>query len=388
MNRTKISRIAFLLLCTILLQTGCEMGRSSFGTALPAEPLYLVTGGNFHHHNRNNALYIIDPANWQVVRRIRLPRKTFQPMIARDPSGRIWIGLGEDENLLVFSPTGRQLKKLKTCFSPISGTYFANGRAFVVCSLYGFTGQVDVFDLDTFELLKSIELVGVDPTKPDYLAIQGSGATNGKYVVVGGHMGDSTAPSYDGPLAIATIINSTTMEIEEQIILERTSLSDIFVHNDIFYIQNKNVNEYSGIEEEALLALQVPENIVTRYPLPHFAAEHGAITEQQLFSYHTTRNWSQEPYYALTQINLDTKEIESLAFGTREDRGDPERTIADISVMDMEIIKGELILLTITPHGLTHFDPQTGKATQLLEIDNNSLDNEIVSTMLWASESE
>lgn len=384
MNRTKISHITFLLLCTILVQAGCGMSSPSLSTALPDEPLYVVSGGNFHHHNRNNALYIVDPANWQIVRRIRLPRKTFQPTIARDPSGRIWIGLGEDENLLVFSPTGRQEKKLKTCFSPIGGTYFANGRAFVVCSLFGFTAQVDVFDLDTFELIKSIELVGIDPTNPDYLAIPGSGATNGEYVVVGGGIGNSTVPSLEGPLAIATIINSTTMEIEEQMILERTSLSDIFVHDDIFYIQNNNAKEYSGIEEEALLALQVPENTVTRYPLPHYAAKRGAIMEHQLFSYHTTWNWSQEPYDALTQINLDTKEIKSLAFEILEDREKSGLTISDIQIMDMDIIHDELILLTTRPHGLAHFDPQTGKATQLLEIDNN----EKVSTMLWASESE
>lgn len=367
----------FNLLVTVLLTVlmGCSFTSLVTQPSMPEEPLYVLAGGNFHHENLDNALYIVDPTEWHIVRRIGLPPGAYEPTLARDPSGRIWIGLGPQEQLLIFSPIGEQIKTLETCENPTGGVYFANNRAFVVCGKRGFTGVIDVFDLDSFELIKSIELLGIDPENPDYLVIPNSGIASTDYVLVTGRIASTSARTLQEPLTIITFINTRTIEIEEQKILEQTIPSDVFLNQGRFYIQNANTKIYPGIEQKTLIEIE-PRNTLKHKPLPYFSANQGSIHKMFLYNYHNTYGWSEQPWTALTRINLDTGETEKLWRETQND----ENKILPLSVMDMEIIYGKIIFLCTLPQGLIHFDPQSGTATHLLKIP------ELLSDMLWVEE--
>lgn len=363
---------SLILLSIINMLIGCSFTSSFMQVPMPQEPLYVLAGGNFHHDNLDNALYIVDPTVWRVVRRIGLPPGAFELTLARDPSGRIWIGLGPREQLLIFSSTGQYLKTLETCENPTGGVYFADGQAFVVCNKRGFTGTVDVFDLESFALLKSIELLGIDQTNPDYLVIPNSGAASKDYVLVAGRVASTSAQTLQAPLTLITFINTQTLNIEKQKILERTIPGDVFVNNKKFYLQNETTKDYPGSEKQALIIIE-PTRSEEYLSLPHFSASQGSIDKTFLYSYHNTYGWSEQPWTALTRTNLETGTAENLWY----ERQSEENKVLPSSVVDMEIVRGEIILLCTFPQGLVRFDPQTGTATHLLEIP------ELVSDMLW-----
>lgn len=377
-------RLQFLvaMIALAFFLSGCQVQGTQIPALwrpLPDRPLYALRGGWYYSDNFNNALFIIDPESWSVVRRTHLPR-ALSPQIDQDPQGRLWIGLGataslfpDAKGMLVFSPGGRRLAKLDTCDDPITGVEFTDDKAYVICALNGFSARIDVFDLRTFEKIDSMPLdaTGVGSSKYT-LARSGGTALIDHYILIDG------SPEYidwgvNIETSVLTLIDTTHMQIADQTdAIPGVRLREILPYQNKFYGLNavREEEKFNSAETSLFVIEPGPPMKIARRPLALTNAMHGKIDGDLLYILHSgTRSWplfdgeTGEPlgyeregifypytestnWQALSTYNLQNDEAELLWFLEAKDP-----SVSDIdnpypNASDMTIIDGEIILIS------------------------------------------
>src|SRR5437879_4063368 len=111
-----------------VLAAGCLLAQGRAGQrtgAVPPHPGYVLPRYTVSGVFSGNALTLFDPASMSVVKRVGLPR-TWAKNFARDPQGRVWIGLSgdmqrTDRRVQVYSPDGRLTATLSVGGGPEAG---------------------------------------------------------------------------------------------------------------------------------------------------------------------------------------------------------------------------------------------------------------------------
>ena len=140
----------------------------------PKNPGYLrATDDDF------GKLIIFDADTFQIYRTIDMPRAWTGDThrLERDEDGRIWIGFSQwyttgwwpkRSEVWVFSAEGDlELVMEEPCRTPEAGIAFANGYAFVHCSVGTTSAEVVVVDTDTMGIVKTLEIRYSRPERPD-----------------------------------------------------------------------------------------------------------------------------------------------------------------------------------------------------------------------------
>ena len=125
-------------------------------------------------------LTIFDADTFEVYRTIDLPQafEGRSHRLERDGKGRIWIGYSQEytdvlpwnikEEVRVFSAQGDLEHVLDTqCGPPEGGIAFANGYAFIGCIWSGFSAKVVVVDVESMNIVKTLEIRRPHPEIPN-----------------------------------------------------------------------------------------------------------------------------------------------------------------------------------------------------------------------------
>ena len=158
--------VPILLFSALALLTGCS-SPELHQQELPNSVGYLRASGPTF-----GKLIILDADNFEIHKTVDMPQalRGRAHGIERDDRGRLWIGYSQEktsalpwfmkEEVLVLSPTGEVEHELQTeCGPPEGGIAFSNGYAFIGCVWSGSKGQLVVVDMETTEVVKTIEAI-------------------------------------------------------------------------------------------------------------------------------------------------------------------------------------------------------------------------------------
>jgi len=210
---------------------------------------YVLVGDNVHRPGKTNALVLFDSSSWAVVRRIRLPDSRAQSF-ARDPLGRIWVGLSgdfdrADNRVLVFSPGGDLIRTVKVCDIPQAGTAFAGGRAFVACMERGFGGTVSVIDLANLQVVDRITVKGA-PGRP-FLLTAIAAADEAVVVAAATEPPLGATVTGDAPFAQVVFLDRVTgKEINRIVLTEPAGIWQIIPFGRQFLLLNNDWHAYKA----------------------------------------------------------------------------------------------------------------------------------------------
>ncbi len=198
---------SILVLLIIFLLVACA--QTAPEPLPPVKAVYATNGGLAGQLWKQLTIY--DAATWQPYRTTKL---LFAEIghIDLDPQGRLWIGYtggfdGYDARVQIIDAGGEVLKTMDTCRDLEPGTAFSNGYAFVGCTENGFSGKVVVVDLNTLEIVKTIDIEGNDNNGYLLQAI----AADASFVAVIVNASDESLSSD------VVIIDSKTLEISRVI---------------------------------------------------------------------------------------------------------------------------------------------------------------------------
>lgn len=350
------------LLAVLALLAGCA--RAAPRPALPvARSGAVLSGYNVGSRFRHNALTLFDPATWQVLHRVELPR-SWAKQLARDPDGRWWVGLSgsvreSDTRLDVYGPDGALVKTLHPCTDSEAGVSFAADRAFVAFAEDGFRGKVPVISLRTLAVVHVLELA----VPGSHLLLVASAASEAAVVVVGGSDGEGPAQQ-----SVVTVIDPRALTVVAQLPLGPGSdVWRIIPRGDRFYSLNVASGRQPLDQARKVLVLK-PGDPPRVAPVSSARAPlWGAIDGDGLWAYHNPV-WNQpsrDPRRWISRLDL--------ASGTAQTWPLPDgRTAGDLAIVD-----GQVILAHWTGHsdaedGLYGFDPATGQLTRVLQVTDAS----------------
>jgi hypothetical protein len=213
----------------------------------------------------------------------------------------------------------------------------------------GFYAKVAIFDLDTFDIVQTIEInVG------DYDFLLLSSASN-----------ETTLVLYGSGLAE----NLVTLDLASQTIqgyypLPPASVRSMVPYGDKFFLLN--IYSYEATEEtEALFVFDPAESAaVTHKDLPVLGPRWGTIADDQLYSYHNHEYGTTKPSRSrfISRLDLTTDET---TFWPLPDSWDAD---------DIAWVNGKLILVHALYQdvdqvsGLYEFNLETGELAQIVHI--------------------
>ena len=194
--------------------------------ALPRNLGYLVTKPLKEH----GALTVFDADTSAVFRTVEVvPHHVgFPYWVEVGPQGRVWVGYIEKlpeifttpgrSGVMVFTPEGDLVRDLNTkCGPHDSGAAFANGYAFIGCAASGFKGVIIVVDVNSLDVVKTLDNVhppGQDPMELNYYIDAVTEAAD--MVLVTGHGGTpegyARLTPYAGHYNRVGVIDPATLE--------------------------------------------------------------------------------------------------------------------------------------------------------------------------------
>lgn len=297
----------------VLLFSGCvemDMAQQQWAqqpvntaTPMPIQPLYILTVAG---DNDLNELIIIDPTTWSIARRTTLlPVAAWE--LSRDPQGRIWIGYGAepgvDHSVQVFSPEGKLLKTFSLCSDPTPKIHFADGKAFVPCLQNGFHAAVAIVDLNSLEVMKTID-VGTDAN--DFMLLATGGNTDYFALVGGGSLLNS------GKANLAILMKTDSFKILSPVEMPAGNYVVILSYQDRFFIPNAVPNIVSGKRQDLFVVNTQPEPSFTIQELPATGSLWATISGNFLYVYHNPEGTllRTDPMRAISRTDLTTNQSE------------------------------------------------------------------------------
>ena len=349
--------IPFALLsgCANIYLPQVIVGEVTGSEPLPEYPLYvLVQTAKGADGKSYNELAIVDADTWSIVRRTRLP-SGYPWSIDRDPLGRIWVSYARipgqgDNRVVVLSAEGELEKVLRPCADPHPGVHFNDEYAFATCAMNGFYAKVAIFDLDTFDMVQTIEInVG------NYDFLLSSSASN-----------ETTLVLYGGGVAGNNLV---TLDLASQTIqgyypVPPANVKSMVPYGDEFFLLN--IYSYEAPDEtEALFVFNPTESVaVTHKELPILGPRWGTIVEDQLYSYHNHKYHSTRPSQSrfISRLDLTTGET---AWWSLPDSWDAD----DIAWVDGKLILVHALYQDVDQvSGLYEFNLETGELAQVLHL--------------------
>jgi hypothetical protein len=283
-GRVKIDRFAAVFLMFLsFVATGCRPRSRAVSTL--DDRIGIVVSGYVR-----NTLALFDAQSCEVRKSVSLPR-SWAKSVARDPHGRIWIGLSggvsaSDDRVCVYSPDGAFDRTIRVCDDPGAGVSFAGSMAFVACCGNGMTGRLVVLDIESFRETDAFELA-----LPDGPWTLVSSAVNDRTVVVAG----LTSGADDARHCVIALVDIASMTMSEPIRLGvHTDVWRIISHDGKFYLLNAASGETCGRRAADVFEItptcdrsgSLAERCIVR---PLFTAPSpvwGVIDNGVLYSYH------------------------------------------------------------------------------------------------------
>ena len=348
------------VLISLLLLIGCKQNVKELETSNSDQVPntgYVLSGDNIGKGFKNNSITIFDKQSWLVRRKVDLPM-SWVYHFSRDVQGRLWVGFSGDfdknDNLVqIYSSKGDLLKSLRPCTYPSAGIVFAKNNAFIACKENGFSGKIAVVNLDTFSIVKTIELKQQDSS---LLLI--SSAANEKAVLVSG----LTSGSGQGGYTVISIIDPESLEIRHQVQLgENTDVWRIIPYRERFYLLNVGSWRQSREMANDVIVIELAASPkITRIPLFQ-SPLWGQIDGNFLYSYHnpTHNQPNDDPIRLISRLDLTNNQVKTWNL--------PDNwNASDLTVIDSKVVLTRWTGDNEKEDGLYQFDPTTGKITKLL----------------------
>ena len=217
-------RLAAALAVALIVTAAAGCGPSA---APPAGPLpenvgYLRSSSSNESSNLSK-LIIFDADTFEIYRTVSLPESIVYTVnrLAKDDYGRIWLSyyqlgkklfpISDNSPVHVFSPNGELLHEVTGCGAAVN-TVFANGRAFLLCTI----NQVAVIDLDTMTIVKIIDEVTPPLERGRFFSPSTLALVDGVILV----FGDAAPPetyqrvtNTSGGVAMTVAIDPVTLEV-------------------------------------------------------------------------------------------------------------------------------------------------------------------------------
>ncbi|MBI1297488.1 hypothetical protein GC175_21325 [bacterium] len=341
----------------LLLPTYIDGDVTVYGPA-PEHPLYVlsVTPRDANRFTYDK-LEVVDTDAWQVTQRTILPSGVPSTLNV-DPQGRFWIGyrynypkfaLGPAaEPVVIVSPQGEIERYLRLCGNPAYGIHFFDGYAFVVCSLPSTGGEVAVVDLNTLELVQTIELGGEDQWN-GYIS-----ASSGTMLVLYGR--DNSENSF--------VIDMASQTIAGDFAIEAANVRSIVSHEGVFYLTNTPDSLKNPDDTRTMFVLDITDPItITEKELPFLGPWRSVLYEDQLYTFHFLSPAEGSPSQLLMHTDLGTDETQWWPWP------------AEWYPNDMAWVNGKLIFANFgrmmgedPAHGLYEFDFETGELWPVLDL--------------------
>jgi len=321
-----------------------------------SESIYVLSAQNDQgDHN----LSMINPKTWKVFQTVSIPNSR-SDSFSLDPQGRIWIGFSGnfdviDNRVQVYTSEGKLVTTLTPCDSPSAGISFVANRAFIGCAEDGSHGTIAVIDLDTFAMIRTINLSV--PEQP-YL-LTASAATENAILV----SGLTSGPKETG-YAVLTLVDPNKFAIEMQSEpLQDADIWQILPEQQQFYLLNVGGWRVPGVQD----LLKLNENNssgLERLGLAE-APLWGEIADNYLYAYHnpTYNQPNSNPHRQLSRLELRTGKVETWPLPDYWDAG-------DLALADGKILLTAWMGNGDDKDGLYQFDPETGELLQLTHIPN------------------
>jgi hypothetical protein len=292
-------------------------GASAAGKSNSKGSLYILSTGKDGASGINTLLLADIETN--TLKNVMRLEKGHVESLCRDPYGRIWAGYsspdGRRENRVqITGAEGSFSKTIHTAENPEAGFAFSWKKAFIACTQNGFSGAIDVFDLDTLKRIKTIRLTSGKKNSPYYLtAIAG----DAKRIVV---VGMTAGPLQNMNYCIITIIDPDSLSVISQTKpLEGVDVWCILPYRGEFLMLNSAAQDKTGIKSADILWLGADNKIkeISYVPSPLL----GAIQGDTLYAYHNRafNSVSGSPSRMLSAYNLKTKEHSSWPLPDRWD---------------------------------------------------------------------
>ena len=257
-----------------------------------------------------NMLSLADINAKTIKNIIRLDKGNIET-ISRDTYGRFWAGYsspdGRRENRVqVFSTDGSFSKIIRTADNPEAGIVFSGKRAFVACTQNGFSGTLEVFDLDKLKYIKTIKLTSGIKNTPYYLTAI---ASDKKRITVAGM---TTGPLQRENYCIITVIDPESLSIITQTrLFAGVDIWNILPYRGTFFMLNTAPRKKTDGKSPDILVLKSDNKIreISYVPSPLL----GTITGDILYAYHNPafNSVSGSPSRILSAYNLKTKKYEA-----------------------------------------------------------------------------
>lgn len=346
--------LVMLLWAGVMMLCAC----SAPASPLPTQPVYVLAGESIN--GGQNRLTVLDGTAWTTYHDESLPR-SLAFNLDKDPQGRLWIGFVgyvgfPDNRLHIYTSEGTLIKEMRPCDQP-TGTAFAGGRAFVACQDRGFRGYLVVIDLQTLDVVQTIELA-----IPDSIFLVGAVAANGEYVAVAG----ATEVDSKGYTAII-LINPQNLEIVAQLAnIEAlgTHVRRIIPYEGRFYLLNGGNWEGRHMHESDIFVLEPGTSPTVTTLTTARAPLWGDIADGMLYAYHEQKRHLADFEAPCLISRLD------LTSGVVETWGLPNGWRAgDLRVIGRDVLLTRMGKLGDDPNdGIYRFDPSTGTVTLLVDV--------------------
>lgn len=314
--------IALLLALTVLALTACSTasegpaGLSGVSqlevagdpaTAPAGELAYLISAPS--EQLPATTLSLVDTASWSLWRSVELPLAGVES-IARDPQGRLWVGLWRnaedlDNRVQIYSPEGELLHELRPCLAPSAGISFAAGRAFVACAERGFGGSVAAIDLASLEPVGSVPL-----SRGDEMLLLMTSAVAGDTLVVAAAVSDGAGNSR----SVLSLIDVHDLRVRAELDAgPNTDLVQALPHGSRVYLLNAGSWRQPREQANDLLVLDLAgEPALSTLALAPSPAW-GALDGDALYVFHDP-TWNQlndDPARQLSRLDLQTGALET-----------------------------------------------------------------------------
>jgi hypothetical protein len=272
----------------------------------PKNPGYLVAGQNESNQFTNNALLIFDKTSLVENGKTNLPKSKIA-VSEMDPKGNLWISLigginWDDNRVMVFSPSGKQIAEITTCLSPNAGIHFYAQKALIICRDTGFFTTITEVDINSYQVLQTAT-TRLDGER-SFLTV--TSALSGSDLVVAG-LTNGPVENLTYTVLLVVDVNSLS-KIKKQVELgEGTNVWAIIPYLDSAYILNSE-GDRNPERKDVFVVDMKKFQVMSSFSMPNPSPLWGARQDNVLYTFHNG-GWNSlfSPVErAMCETNLDT----------------------------------------------------------------------------------